>query len=270
MGMAERQQLPPSSIFQDSPLAPEMVVIPPGKFVMGLTAEEIAKLRKNESTAWWCDSAGPQREVTISAPFAVGRFAVTFDEWERAQQHPDWTRFTGINPRIPHDENWGRGRRPVINVSWRDAKCYCTWLSQVTDNFYRLLAEAEWEYCCRAGTTTPFWWGVEASRSRLRYFDIGWENQQTVPVDRFEPNPWGLYQVHGNVFEWCEDGWHKNYENNPPVDGTFWQGGDEKNRVNRGGSWGYAPFPSAGRSYSPIDHRSEDIGFRVAMTISAH
>ena len=133
----------------------------------------------------------------------------------------------GCNRYTPSDEGWGRGRRPVINVSWDDAKAYVGWLSRKTGKTYRLLSEAEREYVTRAGTTTPFWWGTSISTQQANYNGnytygtgaTGVSRRQTVLVDSFQPNPWGLYQVHGNVWEWTEDCWHDNYSG-APSDGS--------------------------------------------------
>src|SRR5262249_30260931 len=147
---------------------------------------------------------GPQHEVRILRPFAVGRFAVTFDEWDACMADG------GCNGYRPEDQGWGRGRRPVINVSWHGAQAYVAWLSRKTGQGYRLLTEAEWEYAARAGTTTPFWWGSAISADQANYDGSyvyrngpkGEYRRQTVEVDSFRPNDWGLYQVHGNVWEW--------------------------------------------------------------------
>ena len=214
---------------------------------------------------WFKDlEIGPEMVVVpaggaISAPIAIGRFALTFAEWDAAQAHPEWQKHSAIAPRKANDHGWGRGKQPVIDVSWHDATAYCAWLSKVTSKTCRLPAEAEWEYCCRAGTTTEFWWGDEISTSQANYdgnhtFSGGKKGeyrQRTVPVDSFEANPWGLYQVHGNVREWCETAY------------------DASSRVLRGGSWDYVPFNlrSAVRSYFHPDVRNFNVGFRVARTL---
>jgi formylglycine-generating enzyme required for sulfatase activity len=129
---------------------------------------------------------------------------------------------------------------------------------------YRLLSEAEWEYYCRAGTTTAFWWGRSLSPQQANYDG----RQQTVPVDGYEPNPWGLYQVHGNVWEWCEDTWHPNYKG-APSDGSVWAGGDASWRVMRGGSWGLIPqdVRAANRGRSLSVGRIDSLSFRLARTL---
>ena len=114
--------------------------------------------------------AGPEMVVVpAEPPFAIGRFALTFDDWDAAQDHPEWETLAGIAPRKADDQSWGRGRRPVIDVSWDDARAYCRWLSKVTSKSYRLPSEAEWELCCRAGTTTAFWWGDEITTDQANF-----------------------------------------------------------------------------------------------------
>ncbi|MFL9827699.1 formylglycine-generating enzyme family protein, partial [Rhodoplanes sp. SY1] len=149
----------------------------------------------------------------------------------------------GCNRYRPKDQGWGRGRRPVINVSWTDAQAYVDWLKKKTGKDYRLLSEAEREYVARAGTQTPFWWGSSISTKQANYGMVASGNvlkehglQRTVPVDYFEPNPWGLYQVHGNVWEWVADCYHESYSG-APSDGSAWITADCNRRVLRGGSW---------------------------------
>jgi formylglycine-generating enzyme required for sulfatase activity len=238
--------------FKDFPVGPEMVVVPGGTFLMGSGKGE------------GYDDERPQHKVTIAGPFAVGRFAITFDEWDAAYKR-------GGVKHNPGDQGWGRGRRPVINVSWDDAKLYINWLNAKTGKTYRLLSEAEREYVTRAGTTTPFWWGLSITTKQANYNSGSKEyRQQTVPVDSFEANPWGLFNVHGNVFEWCEDVWHGNYDG-VPTDGSAWlEGGDDSLRVVRGGSWGSNPrgLRSADRDGGTTDDRYNVLGFRLAGTLN--
>jgi formylglycine-generating enzyme required for sulfatase activity len=189
---------------------------------------------------------GPEMVVVpAEPPFAIGRFVLTFGEWDAAQAHPEWRTYAGIAPREADDHSWGRGRQPAIDVSWDDAKAYCLWFSKVTSKSYRLPSEAEWELCCRAGTTTEFWWGDEISTEQANYngnFKLGGGKkgefrERTVVVDRFEQNLWGLYQVHGNVWEWCEDQ------------------AAPSSRVLRGGSW--SDGPGSLRSANCIRYRPD-------------
>jgi formylglycine-generating enzyme required for sulfatase activity len=198
--------------FRDHEHGPELVVVPAGEFSMGSTDKDTEK---------------PVHKVTIPRPFAVGRFALTFAEWDACVAD------SGCDGYTPEDRGWGRDKRPVIYVSWDDAKRYINWLNAKTGKTYRLLSEAEREYLTRAGTTTPFWWGSSITQKQANYngnLTSGPKGEywrQTAPVDSFEANPWGLFNVHGNVWEWCEDVWHHNY-NSAPTDGSAWlQGGDD-------------------------------------------
>ncbi|MGO9483548.1 MAG: formylglycine-generating enzyme family protein [Rhodomicrobium sp.] len=246
--------------FKDCSDCPEMVVVPAGSFTMGSPSSEEYH-RADES---------PQHEVRISKPFAVGRSAVTFAEWDACAAGG------GCGGYKPSDQGWGREDRPVINVSWDDAKAYVKWLSGKTRKEYRLLSEAEREYVTRAGTDTPFWWGNSISTDKANYDGtygyrggpMGEYRQKTLPVKSFQPNPWGLYQVHGNVWEWVEDCWHGDYDN-APDDGSAWKTGECGYRIFRGGSWNYDPqFLRAARRDDSLlrgpSYRSGNVGFRVA------
>jgi formylglycine-generating enzyme required for sulfatase activity len=238
--------------FKDCPTCPEMVVVPEGTFSVGDDAEpDRASFQKN-----W---ESPEHTVTIKQPFAVGRFAVTFDEWDAC------VAAGGCNGYRPDDNGWGRARRPVIKVSWHDARAYAAWISRVTGRSYRLLSEAEREYVTRAGTTTRFWWGSSISTSQANY---GEALGKTVPVDTFAVNPWGLYQVHGNIYEWVEDCWNENYRG-APADGSAWTTGDCESRVLRGGAFFVTSrnLRSANRSFNPASERTTKFGFRVARTL---
>jgi formylglycine-generating enzyme required for sulfatase activity len=258
---AEERALKPKDAFKECEKCPEMVMVPAGSFTMGSPANE-AERSAEES---------PQHRVTFSKPFAVGRFSVTFDEWDACVADG------GCNNYKPDDAGWGRGRRPVINVSWDDANAYVTWLSRKTGKPYRLLSEAEREYVTRAGTTTPFWWGVSISTNQANYngnFTYGSGakgdyRQKTVAVDSFQPNPWGLYQVHGNVYDWVEDCYHDTY-NGAPSDGSAWTSGECKYRVLRGGSWDYKPrnLRAANRYRGATDNRSNVNGVRLGRTLT--
>jgi formylglycine-generating enzyme required for sulfatase activity len=232
---AEERAVRPMDIFKECEACPEMVVVPAGEFTMGAPKSE-----ENSE-----DEERPPHKVTIANPFAVGRFSVTFDEWDACVADRGCRNFR------PSDKGWGRGRRPVINLWWDDAKAYVKWLSEKTGKPYRLLSEAEREYVTRAGTTTPFWWGSILSTDRANYdgtymypFVGGLKGEyrgETLPVDSFEPNPWGLYQVHGNVYEWIEDCWHPNYEG-APTDGSAWLKPDCDRHMLRGAAWNFASW----------------------------
>ena len=165
----------------------------------------------------------------------------------------------------------------MIRLSWGDAKAYLAWLSRKTDRTYRLLSEAEREYVARAGTTTPFWWGSSIAASQANYNGTitygdgvkGENRQQTLPVDKFEPNPWGLYQVHGNVWDMLEDCYHDSYVD-APSDGSAWTFEDCGAHVVRGGSWLNPPrnLRAAHRGRVPPEARNPNFGFRVARTLN--
>jgi formylglycine-generating enzyme required for sulfatase activity len=218
----------PKDVFKECDNCPEMIVVPAGEFTMGSPDDEPER-NKNE---------GPQHKVTIARPLAVGRFAVTFDEWEAC------VAAAGCNGFHPDDQGWGRGNRPVIHVNWDDAHAYVAWLSQVTGKPYRLLTEAEREYVTRAGTTTPFWFGATISLEQANFNGkhpynngpMGPGRGETLAVDAFQPNPWGLYQVHGNVWDWVEDCYNDSYVG-APSDGSAWMSGDCSKHMLRGGAW---------------------------------
>jgi formylglycine-generating enzyme required for sulfatase activity len=231
-------------------IIPNMVVIPAGQFRMG-------DLSGNDS-----NDELPVHEVIFARPFALGKYAVTFDEYDCFAQ--------ATGRKLPKDLGWGRGQRPVTYVSWDDAVAYCQWLNRKTGQTYRLPSEAEWEYACRAGTTTDYSWGDEIGHNNANCNGCGsqWDKQQTAPVGSFAPNPWGLYDMHGNVFEWCADCWNGSYDG-APSDGSAWTTGKCKGRVLRGGSWGFVGqnVRSAFRNYYASSYRNYFSGFRVAMDL---
>jgi formylglycine-generating enzyme required for sulfatase activity len=242
--------------FQDCAVCPRMVVIPAGEFTMGSPPSEL--------------QAEAQHRVTIARPFAVGRFAVTFDQWDAC------VRAGGCDGYRPEDQGWGRGNRPAINISWDNAKAYVRWLSAEAGKPYRLLSEAEWEYAARAGTTTRFSSGDTISPRIANYDGSGdgsgpseTNRQRTMPVGSFPPNAFGLYDMHGNVTEWVEDCWHNDYTAASPVDGSAWVEGDCDGHVVRGGSWedSESELRSAARTGEYRDNSSYVDGFRVARDL---
>jgi formylglycine-generating enzyme required for sulfatase activity len=243
------QSLKPGSVFRDCPTCPEMVVIPPGSFIMG----EAGFSRRM-----------PLHKVTINHLFAVGRFDVTFEEWDACVADGSCSGYR------PADHGWGRGRRPVINVSWEEAQGYVLWLSKKTGRHYRLLSEAEFEYVARAGTTTTFWWGNDAGEGHANCRGCGgeWAGRQTSPVGSFKPNAFGVYDTAGNVTEWVEDRWNRTYDG-APTDGSAWETGDPRRRVMRSGSWYNGPGDqhSSFRNAEAPRARNIKIGFRVATTL---
>ena len=243
---------------------PEMVVVPAGKFTMGSPESEPGRY-----------NGEGQVVVSVSRPFAIAKFAVTFDEWDACLTAG------GCNGYKPSDAGWGRGTRPVIYVNWYDAKAYAEWLTRLTGKAYRLPSEAEREYAARAGTTTPFWWGNTLTPTQANYDGsvapyqggglIGEFRRKTLPVESFQPNPWGLYQVHGNVWEWTEDCWSDLLTGNPGNgEARTKECSNASRRVVRGGSWFYNPkyLRSAARRHNQagID-RDFNLGFRLARTL---
>jgi tetratricopeptide (TPR) repeat protein/formylglycine-generating enzyme required for sulfatase activity len=264
VGASERRCLKPGSgqFFKDCENCPEMVVVPGGSFTMGSPPDESERESERE----------PQVPVSIATPFAAGKFAVTFDEWDVCVAGG------GCNGYRPDDRGWGRGKQPAININWEDAKAYAAWLSRKTGKNYRLLSDAEREYVARAGTTTPFWWGSSITPAQANYNGSaapykgggskGEYRQRTVPVDSFEPNPWGLHNVHGNVWEWTEDCWNESNFGNPG-NGSARTTGDCSRRAVRGGCWDYSPryLRSASRCWLPSGVRGRFYGFRLARTL---
>jgi formylglycine-generating enzyme required for sulfatase activity len=261
LSSGEECAVKPKDSFKECSQCPEMVVVPADSFTMGSPDGETGRFA-NE---------GPQQPVRFMKPFAVGKFAVTFDEWDACVAD------SGCKGYKPSDQGWGRGRLPVINVSWNDATAYAAWLSRKTGKTYRLLSEAEREYVTRAGSTTPFWWGGSISPQQANYDGNytygngpkGEYRERTVPVDSFQPNPWGLYQVHGNVWEWTQDCYHDSYAG-APLDGSAWATGDCSSRVLRGGAWNSYPggLCAAYRFGLTRGYRGSLVGFRLGRTLT--
>jgi formylglycine-generating enzyme required for sulfatase activity len=258
-----------------------MAVVPSGSFTMGSPPGEKDRY----------GFEGPQHRVTFARQFAVGKFPVTVDQfaafvretgYDAGQQcelyeRGTWQKRSGrswSNPGFVQGDS-----QPAVCISWDDASAYAAWLSHKTGKSYRLLSEAEREYVTRAGSTTPFWWGSSISTSQANYdgnYSYGSRSKgefrrKTMPVDSFQPNPWGIYQVHGNIWEWVEDCWSEKY-NGAPTDGSAWTAGDCSQRVLRGGAWNSDPMflrsgyrvarPGPGGGW-----RINDLGFRVARTL---
>ncbi len=233
--------------------------------MMGTPSEAVA-------AAFQMDES-PQHLVTISLPFAVGRFEVTWSEWDACVRADGCD--SGGPERMGGDNGWGRDRRPVINVSWDDAKAYVRWLSEETGQPYRLLTESEWEYAARGGTTTAYWWGDQPSHAYANYGEDPcceglasgrdrWVN--TAPVGSFPPNPFGLYDMHGNVREWVEDCYRSSYSGARADGSAEWANG-RCFRVLRNASWGdsQSQLRSAERDRGRM--RPAESGFRVARTL---
>jgi formylglycine-generating enzyme required for sulfatase activity len=242
----KRAELSDFAVFRDAPFAPELVVIPAGEFWMGAPEQEEDRR----------DEEGPQHRVTIGRRFAIGRYPVISAQYDLSRESNRW-----------HNSN----EVPVTDVSWHDAQDYVAWISQATGQAYRLPSEAEWEYACRAGTTSQYSFGATITPHDANYDDSGLRRMSEVGA--YPPNPWGLYDMHGNVFEWVEDDWHENYRG-APTNGSAWR--DAKASANsrlcilRGGSWSSASrlCRSACRSTLDVGGRSHLVGFRVARTLS--
>ncbi len=263
-------KLPPGSVFRDERDGPELVIIPSGSFMMG-SAEGQGEAEED-----------PQHKVTINYPLAVGRFAVTVESYLQSvtdgdcrppywlEEGSEYNIHTGTDDYYKElgDALTSDGY-PIVAVSWDDAQAFAAWLIKKTGHSYRLLSEAEWEYVCRAGTDSEYWWGDEISLEQANY---GLHLGKTVPVDSYKPNSFGLYSVHGNVWEWCEDWWHESYTN-APADGSVWlkaDGGDSSFRVLRGGSWDLKAhwLRARYRLRGPQGSRFSYVGFRVARVLA--
>lgn len=280
-GNGARSALKAGQTFTECRNCPEMVVLPPGTVTIGSPPDEPLR-RDNE----------PQKEIAIRNAFALAKTAVTWDQWEACVRDRacdgiaiDTALRTGENGQPnPDYKDWGRGTRPVVGVSWYDAQAFVGWLNAKTgeDDAYHLPSEAEWEYAARAGTTTAWPWGTELDYDRGNFgVESGglggkaeggdvWVNE-TAPVASFPPNAFGLYDMHGNIFEWTEDCYEADRAHTP-ADGTANKEGNCANRVFRNGTFtsnAYmqrsarrgAPYPATlrGRNY---------LGFRVAKTLA--
>lgn len=239
--------LEPGELFRDCSDCPEMVVVPSGEFEMGSNDSPYEK---------------PLHRVTITKPFAIGRREVTFAEWDACVAQ-------GACKYSPDDQGWGRGNRPVINLSWDDAKIYVQWISQRTGKAYRLPSEAEWEYAARAGTDLPFWWGRDRGDGHANCDDCtAHPLGQTLPAGSFRPNSFGLYDTAGNAAEWVEDCWNDSFRG-APRDGSPWLTGQCTLRVLRGGSFASKAslVRSAARFRYDEDVRYYANGFRIARDL---
>jgi formylglycine-generating enzyme required for sulfatase activity len=234
------------------PPEPMMAYIPGGSFKMGSPSNEGGAVEH------------PQHTVRLSG-FAISKYDITFEQYDL---------FAAATLReMPSDRGWGRGNRPVVNVSWEDANDYIKWLNQKTGKHYRLPSEAEWEYAARAGTTTTYWWGNErdkrdGDRPHCNGCSSKFDGVKTAPVGSFDPNPWNLYDMAGNVWQWTADCWHESYVH-APNDGQIWtdeSGGTCDSRVVRGGSWTGNPLDrrAAERLNVGKSGTESDLGFRLA------
>ncbi|MDP6591226.1 MAG: formylglycine-generating enzyme family protein [Alphaproteobacteria bacterium] len=277
--------------FRDCPECPEMVVVPAGEFMMG----------SPEGEGHWYGDEGPAHGVSVQQPFAIGKYEVT-----RAQ-YAAFVKAIGLRSKecyVASAEGWKldgsndwrspgfpqTDTDPVVCVRYKDTKAFAEWLSRETGHAYRLPSEAEWEYAARAGTTTEHYWGASADEA-CRYANVLDESAQekypddwdihecrdghvhTSPVGSFSPNAFGLYDMLGNVSEWVEDCWYKNYWS-APKDASVWTVGDCSVRVIRGGNWRDGNWDgdssnvrSAKRGYHMLETRASFLGFRVTRTL---
>jgi formylglycine-generating enzyme required for sulfatase activity len=255
---------------------PDLVLIPTGRFQMGSHEHEQALAIKAGAQKNWLDRELPQHWVGIEHSFAMARFPVTVGQWRRFVKDTGWESQSDTDWRDPGFKQ--SDEHPVVGVSWMDAQQYLRWLSQKTGHVYRLPTEAEWEYACRAGTKTAFSFGDTISTEQANYdghytYNGGKRGtylQGTNKVGAFQPNPWGLFDMHGNVWEWTQDVVHDNYAG-APADGSAWEeGGDAVRRVLRGGSWLYNPryLRSAVRNGFSAVLANDIVGFRVARKLA--
>lgn len=247
---AKKDVLKPGTVFRDCPECPELVVVPAGLFIMGSNGT-----RKTEK---------PAHRVNITKPFAIGRYEVTFKEWNSCLN-------AGACTQDPDDHKWGKKGRPVINITWDEALTYIKWLSEKTGFRYRLPSEAEWEYAHRAGTTTDFWWGKEAGENKANCKDCKseWSAKSSAPVGSFEANPFGLFDTTANVFEWVQDCWNPDHQDAPNTTEPRMTG-NCKFRVIRGGSFYYfnKVARASYRAKNPPGVKSYWLGFRVVRELS--
>jgi len=246
----------------DGSPGPELVVLAPGSFTMGSPPDEPGRY-PNEAL----------HTVTLSKAFAISRFEITFDEYAHFVNDQ--------GGKLPDDQDWGRGQRPVINISWRDALSYTDWLSAQTGQRYRLPTEAEWEYAARGGTQTAYWWGDSFDASKLNCYgcDPSMELSAPLPVGQFPANPFGLHDVLGNVWEWTCSNYSENYDGSEIACSAR---ADDSNKTIRGGSYQnratvtprfgpqeqkLQPLRCAVRDHFHPDDRNDIAGFRVVREV---
>jgi formylglycine-generating enzyme required for sulfatase activity len=242
----------PTGAVRDCEVCPELVRVPVGEYMMGAPASD------KDANA----QERPQHRVRIERPFLAGKHEVTFAQWDACVAEK------GCGHR-PDDFGWGREDRPVMLVGWEDVQEYLTWLGAKTGKPYRLLSEAEWEYANRAGTATRYWWGdaVGTGNANCKGCGSQWDNRQTAPVGSFRPNPFGLYDTSGNVWEWVQDCWSESFKAAGNDARAFVEGAACERRVLRGGSWINKPgnLRASARAWGASDGRVNIVGFRVAL-----
>ena len=275
--VADRNGVLRDRFLDGSGVGPELVLIPTGRFQMGSHEHEHVIAIKAGAQQKWLERETPPHWVGIEHSFAMGRYPVTVGQWKQFVRATGWESQSDTDWRLPgfaqSDEH------PVVGVSWNDAQLYLHWLSERTGQTYRLPSEAEWEYACRAGTKTAFHFGDEITTELANYDGHYTYNgspkgafvQGTSKVGSYPPNPWGLFDMHGNVWEWVQDVVHANYVG-APLDGSAWEeGGDQVRRVLRGGSWLYNPryLRAALRNGYSAVLANDIVGFRVARKLAS-
>ncbi len=249
-----------AEVFRDCDACPDMARLPAGAFQMGAPASEPARQ----------PTEGPVRDIAIASPFAMGVHEVTFEEWAACVEGG------GCRAYQPYDHGWGRGARPVVNVSYEDAQDYVAWLSKKTGATYRLPTEAEWEYAARAGSAAPFATGVAITTDQANFNgeypyigDAGTFRKRTTPAASFAPNAFGLYDMNGNVWEWTADCWRETHAS-APEDGSA-IGGSCAHRVLKGGAWntGGWRLRAGHRIGKEATSREFDNGFRVVRDLDS-
>ena len=244
-----------------SPMGIEMVVINPGSGKLGSPDSEKKRQRYEN----------PMRDTQINYQFEVSKYEITFDDWDKCLSDG------GCSGHKPDDKGWGRGRRPVIDISFDDTQNFISWLNRKTGQTYRLLSEAEWEYVARAGQDAPFGQGFEMSAKYANFdgkapygtSEKGQYLRKTEVVGKYEPNAFGIYDMHGNVYEWVEDCWNEDHSG-AMGDGSARKDGDCDYRIMKGGSWvthGYQ-MRAAARVRYVTDYRYDDYGMRLARTLN--
>lgn len=258
-----------------SGVGPDLVLIPTGRFQMGSSEHEHKIAAKAGAQKAWLERELPAHWVGIEQSFALGRYPVTVGEWRAFVKATGWQSKMDVDwqhPGFAQDD-----RHPVVCVSWHDAQLYLQWLSEKTGQEYRLPSETEWEYACRAGSHTAFSFGDQVTPEHANYdgqftYNDGPKGSSlggTSRVGSYQPNPWGLFDMHGNVWEWTQDTVHDNYLG-APTDGSAWeQGGDQARRILRGGAWLYQPryLRSAARNGYSALLANDVVGFRVARKL---
>jgi formylglycine-generating enzyme required for sulfatase activity len=252
------QALKPKDSFKECDSCPEMVVVPKGSFIMGTPMTEVDRYKGED----------PLHRVSFARPFAVGRFTISFDEWDACLADGGCGDNKG-------DDKYGRGRMPAQGITYDAAKSYLAWLSRKVGRSYRLPSESEREYFTRAGTTTAFWFGNTLSSLNAAYMSStpyangprGVDAKGPAVVDSYAPNPFGLYQVHGNVMEWTEDCFNKRYTEDTPADGAPWLEGDCTKHMVRGGLWNWSADKSRS-GYRDDSYFGSGNSFRVARTLN--